>query len=57
VVVQVAKSPAAANEILEYHITARGVEQLSEGGPVPPAVQQSVVDMAIANDIDYGMHL
>jgi hypothetical protein len=53
---QVAKSPACANIVLEYRITARGVEEV-EGAPIPQEMRQlgSVVGMAITSDMDFGM--
>ena len=53
---QVAKAPASANVVLEYCINAGGPEQVL-GAQVPAAVQQSVLDMDITNEQDYGMTL
>ncbi len=47
---QVAKSPICANHVFEYAITARGVEQL-EGTDIPMAIQQSAIEVSIANDM------
>jgi hypothetical protein len=46
---QIAKSPLSANAVFEYTINAPGVQQVL-GTDVPQAVQQSVLEMQIANE-------
>lgn len=53
---QVAKSPASAAVALEYIITPKGLEQVV-GAVVPAVVSGSVIDAAIANEVDYGMYV
>jgi hypothetical protein len=47
---QIAKSPASANMVFGYQVTAKGLEQ-DLSIVVPEAVQQSVLDMSIANEL------
>jgi hypothetical protein len=48
---QIAKSPASDNMVFGYQVTSRGIEQ-DMSIIVPEAVQQSVLDASIANEID-----
>mmetsp|Transcript_36776 Transcript_36776/g.81795 ORF Transcript_36776/g.81795 Transcript_36776/m.81795 type:complete len:187 (+) Transcript_36776:1-561(+) len=52
---KVAKSPSSDMVSLEYVITARGVEEV-QGAVLPGSTgQRSVLNMAIANEVDFGM--